>query len=321
MPFTFESSTVAELRSILVASGKFTEEEADALKGKTNIVYEIKKLEKEGVLNLEELNHTVPPPTPVSTGSENDMLENMFEEASPENIPVPLKVSVVNDETRKTPRITDPEWQEYVLSQLTKEEFFKGNPKVAGLRRVAEKLLGEITFNGPITVWPALSEDTNGRASILYKLEIAWRHGCPYITDLDKGLPTRVFHSCAEACDRNVQPGIYQTFPLTIAETRAEGRALRKALQIAVCTAEEVGGEMPTETTPVVQEWNSEDKASSQQINSLTMMSERVGVDLGKLVPELNKLTRQKAADLLKDLNSYQTGTPVPDNLKVANKE
>lgn len=301
----FEGMKVEELRSILVQSGNFTEETAFAVKGKANVVYEIRKLEEEGKIILE----------PESVESDNqidDLLNNaeMIKETfiAPEGAEEPYA---------RVRRVTDDDWQDYVMSQLLPEEFYKDNPKVAGLRRVAEKVLGEIIFSGPIQVFASTNDIANGRASVLYKLEIAWMVGTPAYAQLEHP-STRVFQACAEAWDGNVKAGIYQTFPLTIAETRAEGRALRKALHLRnVVTAEEMNDstEMP-ESTPVVQEWDENEKASSQQLSSIKMMCDRLNVDISKLVV----VTKQDAVNTLRQLNLYQGGDLVPENLKLETK-
>ena len=51
----------------------------------------------------------------------------------------------VNDEAEEavyTP--SDPEWSEYVLDQMHDSELKQGNPTVDGLRRVTERVYGEI---------------------------------------------------------------------------------------------------------------------------------------------------------------------------------
>lgn len=306
----YESTSASELRGMLVSSGKFTEEQANGIKGKSNLVYELKKL---GV--------------GVQPVQLEDMIEDMLDSATPE-IPSPVRVEEENYlqtvgpilPVTRVPNMTDMAWQDYVLSYLDKDkEYFKGNPKVCGLRRVAQLLLGEIVESGPVQIFPATSENTNGRASVLYQIRIAWRNTNLYADP--NQLDIRTFMSVAEGWDGNIQPGIYQAFPLTIAETRAEGRALRKALMLNVVTAEEMKVEVPNEVVNVVEEWNGEDKASSQQLNSLNMISGRVGVEYGKLVPDVNKLTRQRAVELLKELNSYQSGETVPENLRANAQE
>ncbi len=83
-------------------------------------------------------------------------------------------------------------------------------------------------------------------------------------------------------------------------------------------TAEEMNDstEMP-ENIPVVQEWNENECASSQQLSSIQMMCTRMNIDATKLVKE--KLTKKEAVDILRDLNTYQTETvKIPEDLKQA---
>lgn len=50
----FEATTVAELRAALIKSGKYTVDEANELKGKTNLVLAVKKLMSDGLIDSDE---------------------------------------------------------------------------------------------------------------------------------------------------------------------------------------------------------------------------------------------------------------------------
>ena len=58
-----------------------------------------------------------------------------------------------------SPDITSPEWNGYVMGMFTEKELYDGNPLVAGLRRVAELVIGPIVFSGPTQVFPPQRDD------------------------------------------------------------------------------------------------------------------------------------------------------------------
>ena len=49
------------------------------------------------------------------------------------------------------PSMMDDEWSDYVMSHFKSNELIDGNPICAGLRRVAELLLGDIVNSGSIS--------------------------------------------------------------------------------------------------------------------------------------------------------------------------
>src|SRR5688500_6009345 len=64
---------------------------------------------------------------------------------------------------------TNPEWSDYVLSQLTDNEKDNGSPRVDGLRRIATKLLGPFSSHTEVVQAPGL----DGRATVMVRLEFA----------------------------------------------------------------------------------------------------------------------------------------------------
>ncbi len=133
------------------------------------------------------------------------------------------------------PRISDPEWTEFVLSRLTDDEKWKGNPTVAGLRRVAAELLGDIIENSAEAV--QLPTLTNGMwSTVKATVGIAWTKD---LAD-NQGIMIRTFTGLADTYNGNTEPD-FARFSSAICETRAEGRAFRKALHLVrVVTSEEL---------------------------------------------------------------------------------
>lgn len=132
-------------------------------------------------------------------------------------------------EIKKERHPTDPDWTEYVLSLLSPDELSpEGRPTCDGLRRVAEICLGDIlrseakVVQGPTTL-------NNMTAVVEFTLEYMSKHTDTVVS----------FTGTADVNDKNCDPR-FAVFATATAETRAEGRALRKALRLRrVLTAEE----------------------------------------------------------------------------------
>lgn len=328
----FESKSVGELRAKLVESGKFTEEQALAVKGKSLVVFEVKKLLASGDLREEDFGVVEPVAEPEDEllNSIETMTEEMLDIAEeklisgdnqPDNITPVTKAMAA---PQKLPKVTSPEWQEFVLSQFTSDEVLdiNGNtyPTVSGLRRVAELLLGEIIFSGPINVFPSADGESTGRASVLYRVDISWHLNVAEYMDIESGLPIRTFQSCAEAWDESIKDPRFKPFPLTIAETRAEGRALRKALFLKTLAAEEISGsEMPTkETVNAVMEYDENAPITSSQLGIIRAKCLQFKIDVDKFAPGIESFTKQHGTELIKKINSFQQGVEkVPEELLI----
>ena len=150
--------------------------------------------------------------------------EDMFEDVKVEDV-VGIKAGehdIIVDPSR--PLMTDPTWQDYVMGFFEKSEMYDGKPKVQGLRRVAELLLGEITFSGPVNVYPSTNENAPGRATVTFAVEFESRVRFSDVAD--------VWHGNTD--------DMIAVFPAAMASTRAEARALRKALRLSIVSADEL---------------------------------------------------------------------------------
>lgn len=134
------------------------------------------------------------------------------------------------------PLITSPEWHDYVMSKFSPEELLKEKdskgeytgknyPSVYGLRRVAELLIGEIIENSSNFI-----EISSGFA--IAECELGFR---------DEYGEIRRFSDVGN-CHAGSTDAPYDAHLPSIAATRAEGRALRKALRIRTVSAEEMQG-------------------------------------------------------------------------------
>jgi hypothetical protein len=122
---------------------------------------------------------------------------------------------------------TDSGWQDYLMSLFDKKELVDGYPTVNGLRRVSEKILGNF-IAGRTNVVQSPSENC-GTAVVEYEVSF----------QKDKNSPVISFSSAADANYENTDK-IFRCYLTAIAETRAEARALRKALKLNKASIEEL---------------------------------------------------------------------------------
>lgn len=340
----FEKFSVADLRDILVTAG-LTEDEAHSIKGKSELVYKIKLLQGENKVpeHIELTYHTPTPIVPeeqIEMPNEEKVLDKLMDnieqiaedntkQLTPQlmdNFGSPeVHIADINKNALPVeivPNINSPEWQDFIMSKFLPEEMDNGNPKVAGLRRLAQSYLGEIVFSAPVQVFPSTTIDGCGRATVIYQVKILWKLGIPeYFSANNCDLVEKVFGGVGEGWEGNIKGEIFQRHPVTIAETRAEGRALRKALNLRnVLAAEELGSSelSPEAEIKVVTEYNEQDLASSAQQSFIKTMCNRLKVDVDKVCPNLSKITKQDALALNKKLTEYQQNVDlIPKDLLI----
>lgn len=198
----------------------------------------------------------------------------------------------------KSPR--DLGWNDYVLSLLDDSEFQDGYPKLDGLRRIAEVLVGDL-LESQTEVKEAASEANGHRATVLVHLSFSHpEYG------------NRGFSGAADASPSNVK-GIFSKFPTAIAETRAEARALRKALRLRTVVAEELDNvtedtqpaNVPVKTGTIT---DTQKKAIELMCGNTTR---GMNINVAKLVQSLlnkeaNTLTAEDASAVLGKLNEMQ---------------
>lgn len=133
------------------------------------------------------------------------------------------KVEICNNNPEGWRSMGDPDWSDFVLSQLTKDELRDGNPTFDGLQRMAAKLFG--TMN----ILPLKVHHCNeAYAAVTATIEFPEVHA------------HKVVSASADAHNNNTDAPFSQ-YVLAMAETRAISRALRFALQLKkVVVAEEL---------------------------------------------------------------------------------
>jgi hypothetical protein len=169
-------------------------------------------------LNRDDLDDLVETPEDVND-TVNDTVDDAEEKVGGE------------DETKQVavPTITDYGWHDYVMGFFHKDELVDGNPTVDGMRRVCELLVGRIcTIKSTVLQCP--SPENERRATVQTYICLEERNGV-----------FRDYDGSADAYGGNTD-GVYSRYPVALAETRAEGRALKRALRLRkVISAEEVG--------------------------------------------------------------------------------
>ena len=156
----------------------------------------------------------------------------------------------------------DPKWSEYVLSLLADDEQYDGSPTTDGLRRLAMKLFGAFSYDGP-----AIHAINEGYAALTVKL--IW--------------PDRVVTGSAE-CNSANSDGVWGVYPLATAETRAEGRALKKALGLKrIFTAEETSHKAKL-SVPVNDDLRSLGSITDTQITFIDKMCKKYDISVKELV-------------------------------------
>lgn len=202
-------------------------------------------------------------------------------------------------EIEEIPPMSSPDWHNYVMSRFEKDELVDGNPTVDGLRRVAEKVLGEIMSIISEVVGTPI-KDNEFRATIKVQIHFA---------------DNKVFTGCADAFSGNAEKE-FARHAVALAETRAEGRCLKRALRLKrVVSAEEMVDDSKIE---YIHE-RSEDDSNDQQLIFIDVISKKGNINPKLLIqkdyPNVNKmkeLSRDEARDVCAKLAEYKRN---PDNI------
>lgn len=229
-------------------------------------------------------------------------LETIFDEVGLQT-PSNTDTNVKNIVTTSEPSMLSPEWHDYAMGLFHESEMVDGHPLVAGLRRVAELVLGPIVFSGPTQVFPVQRDDHHGRATVIFAIEFA--NGIRYaeVADSWEGNTDDTF--CAYA--------------VAIASTRAEARALRKALKIKGVAAEEL---TKKDTAKIIRqissvkassegEYDDQSRMSDAQYNFIDVKCKQLNINGEKLFGLFNadsgkKVSKKVASEIIDKLNDFQ---------------
>jgi len=210
---------------------------------------------------------------------------------------------------------TDLGWTDHVLGLLSDDEKISGNPTTDGLRRIFEIVLNCRLLLSTSSVVQSPSPDNEKRATVIHSLTYRLNPE----SDDPYGINTLTVDGSADVywgnCDK-----VYRNHPVAVAETRAEGRALRRALRLRkVVAAEEISSNI--EDDP-----NGENvsKISVNQINFLDVLAQRLNVNVTKLLKHLDitcdsvyNIKHHEAVSIIQNLNTLQQNTAsIPENIK-----
>lgn len=215
-------------------------------------------------------------------------------------------------EETKIPTIHDIEWTDHVLSFLTDDEKIMGNPTTDGLRRVFEKVMDCQVIDADSKVVQCPSRENEMRATVEFTLSFKPNWVGDAFND------TRSVTGAADVywgnCDK-----VFRNHPVAVAETRAEGRALRRALRLRkVVAAEEIATEI--EDHP---DANTVSKITNNQINFIDVMAKRLNINVQKMLEKVfdtvednvYNIEYEDAVKVASILAEYQQKNEVPDEI------
>lgn len=262
---------VEDIRRLLVNDYGVAISEVDAVKGKANLVALLAQLSDTAVEEDVPLHN-------INLGQGDDLGD------------AELVVDTVGP-VDYIPTNIDPEWHDYVMQAFTPDELVKGNPTTDGMRRVAERLVDDIVSIIP-NIKQVPDENNGKRASV----EVLITTGSG-----------RVYGGAADCYWGNTDAA-YRNYPVAVAETRAEGRALKRMLRLRkVISAEEAASELEDLSG------NSSEMINDHQIQALDMQSKSRDINLAALIKHkystisnVRNMKHQQALELFGIFNEYQ---------------
>jgi hypothetical protein len=220
----------------------------------------------------------------------------------------------------KTVTPNDLDWTDYVLGLLSDDEKISGNPTTDGLRRVFEKALNCRVLASVSDVVQTPEPNNEKRATVVHSITYILNEGSRDQPELN----TVTINGAADVfwgnCDK-----VYRNYPVAVAETRAEGRALRRALKLRkVVAAEELAKDI--EDHP---DQDSVTKITNNQINFIDVMAKRLNINVSKLLESnalefknIYALSHDDAVTVIRLLSKHQQNiTEIPDDLLGFNNE
>jgi len=216
------------------------------------------------------------------------------------------------------PSPNDIEWNDYVLGLLSDDEKIADNPTTDGLRRIFEAAL-DCTLVECSSSIPQFPNPENGnRATVIHTLV--------YILNdpkIDQQFKTITVNGAADVywgnCDK-----IYRNHPIAVAETRAEGRALRRGLKLRkVVAAEEIAKEVED------LDGNTVSKITNNQINFIDVLGKRLNINITSLLDSesidsknIYAMDHGDAVKMIRKLSAYQQDVDnIPSTILEYNSE
>lgn len=230
--------------------------------------------------------------------------DNLFDDVEELRTPSNTETSPRNIILNDAPHVLSAEWHDYAMKLFNEDELVDGHPLVAGLRRVAELVIGQVLFSGPTQVFPVQRDDHHGRATVVFTIKFA--NGSTY-------------SEVADSWEGNTDD-MFCAYAVAIASTRAEARALRKALKIKGVAAEEL---TKKDTAKIVRQissakessngdYDDQSRMSDAQYNFIDIKCKQLNIDGEKLFKENfsvdhnKKVSKKIASEIIDVLNNYQ---------------
>lgn len=220
-------------------------------------------------------------------------------------------VTVEVELNNKTVTPNDLEWTDYVLSLLNEDEKISGNPTTDGLRRIFETVLNCTIIDASPSVVQSPDLANERRATVVYSMT--------YVLN-DESIPVEVKYRTVSAaadvywgnCDK-----IFRNHPVAVAETRAEGRALRKGLKLRkVVTADEIAKEVVDHSE------DSSNTINTSQLNFMDVFGKRLNINIKKLLENLAinssniyNISYDDAVKTITTLSGYQQTNDIPKDI------
>lgn len=205
---------------------------------------------------------------------------------------------------------TNPGWTEYVISHMEPDEMVGKSPTTDGLRRVCERLYGDIESHHT-EILDAPNVGNERRATVKVGLSIRLQNGDNIYVE-----------GAADVYWGNTDKP-FRNHPIATAETRAEGRALRRAMRLTKLLVAE-------ENSPVVDhDYDSDGEISGTlsqtQENFVIHMCSKLNLNArllikritGEAVNSLRDVKANKFDKIQTQLVEYQRGeAEVPTELQ-----
>lgn len=226
----------------------------------------------------------------------------------------PKKTEESQDNNEETKIVTpnDVGWTDYVLGLLEDDEKIMGNPTTDGLRRIFETAMNCTIIGADSHVVQTPDVNNEKRATVTHLLTFILN---------DESVPERSkcrsISGAADVywgnCDK-----IYRNHPVAVAETRAEGRALRRALKLRkVVAAEEIAKDV--EDHP---DHDTVTKITNNQLNFIDVIAKRMNINVAKLLEKLvlptdniYNISYEDAVNVVKTLTEHQQQNNVSEDI------
>lgn len=210
------------------------------------------------------------------------------------------------------PTINDIEWTNHVLELLSDDEKINGNPTTDGLRRIFEIALDCTIIDSSSSVAQSPDLNNGNRATVVHSLTYVLNN-----SKVDDAIKTRIVNGAADVywgnCDK-----IFRNHPVAVAETRAEGRALRRGLRLRkVVAAEEIADQIEDDI-----DGHNVGKMTNNQLNFMDVLCKRLNINAIQYLEntglsiDIDKLDHNNGVSIIRQLSSYQQDTSaIPETI------